>query len=336
MIGTVVSIGIVSGPFLGGLLIEAASWRWIFLVNLPVGIIGTLTAWRFVPKTPGSPTASIDVAGAATLCIALLSFSLALTLGQDAGFGAPPILGLFAGAALALAAFIRVELRTPEPMIQLRLLANPSLASSIASGYLGFIAIGGYFLILPFYLEASLGLDPAATGRLLAIGPIALGVVAPLSGRLSDRIGVRPLTISGLVFLTIAYAAGSRLGVDTTVAQFLTLTIPVGIGMGVFQSPNNSAVMGAVGRLHAGFGGGLLALTRILGQLTGIAVLGSVWAWRIAARGGGSIGEASPGAVAGATSDTLLLMGAMMAVATLIAVWGVAKERSPSVSVTPG
>jgi MFS family permease len=250
----------------------------------------------------------------------LLSFSLALTLGQDAGFGAPPILGLFAGAALALAAFIRVELRTPEPMIQLRLLANPSLASSIASGYLGFIAIGGYFLILPFYLEASLGLDPAATGRLLAIGPIALGVVAPLSGRLSDRIGVRPLTISGLVFLTIAYAAGSRLGVDTTVAQFLTLTIPVGIGMGVFQSPNNSAVMGAVGRLHAGFGGGLLALTRILGQLTGIAVLGSVWAWRIAARGGGSIGEASPGAVAGATSDTLLLMGAMMAVATLIAV----------------
>ncbi len=140
-IGTAVSLGIISGPVIGGFLISAFSWRAIFLVNIPVGLIGTLVALRNVPRTAPAPGQRFDFLGAALMGASLLSLSLALTLGQDLGFGTPPILALFSFAVISATAFLRVELSVESPMLELRLFRNPMLSVSVISGLLAFVCL---------------------------------------------------------------------------------------------------------------------------------------------------------------------------------------------------
>ena len=135
-IGTAVSLGVVTGPVVGGVLIEAFDWRSIFLVNLPVGIIGTVLAFRYVPDVPPLPGQKMDFWGAGLLSSGLPSLSLALTLGQERGFDDGLILSLFGAFAVLAAVFVRVELSTESPMLQLRLFRNPLLSVSVASGFM--------------------------------------------------------------------------------------------------------------------------------------------------------------------------------------------------------
>ncbi len=205
VIGTMVSVGIVTGPAVGGLLLQHLSWHWIFFVNLPIGIIGTVTALRFVPNTIPARRQGFDLAGSVLFFGSLLSLMLALTLGQELGFLSPPIAALFASAAVLFAVFVMVELRKPEPMIELRLFTQPLLTVSVVTGFITFVCVSGVFFLGPFYLENVLGLDQQVTGLLLAVSPIALGVVSPVSGWLSDRFGVRPLTIAGLAVIALGF-----------------------------------------------------------------------------------------------------------------------------------
>ena len=277
-IGTAVSLGIITGPVVGGLVISAFSWRAIFFVNLPVGIIGTILAIRYVPKTPPAPGQRFDFAGAFLLGVSLFSLSLALTLGQERGFASPLILAAFGVSVLAGVGFAFVELRVDSPMVELRLFRNPMLSVSVISGFLVFSCLSATFFLFPFYLEGVLGFDIGTVGLLLGAAPLMIGVISPLSGTLSDRIGIRPLTLAGLVILAVTFLGFQTFGVDTSIPHFLALVIPVGIGVAVFLSPNNSAIMGSVPPEYMGVGGGIMTLTRLLGQIVGIAVLGSVWA----------------------------------------------------------
>ena len=331
IIGAVVSIGIVLGPALGGLLIAALSWHWIFFVNLPVGLVGTLMVVRFVPAITPEGGQRFDYIGAVTLFVSLISLLLALTLGQQAGFATPPVLLLFATCALFLAAFIRVEWTSPQPMIDLRLFQNSLFSINLITGFITFVAIAGTLVLTPFYLETMLGYDTRTVGLLLAVVPIALGVVSPISGALSDRFGTRSISVIGLVALLIGYSAVSTLGVDTTLLGYLLRFLPVGIGMGLFQSPNNSAIMGAAPRESLGVASGLLSITRTLGQTVGVAALGAVWASRVGYYAGRAVqGERIAGAVAAqvaALQDTILVIVAMILLALVLSVWGLMRER---------
>jgi MFS family permease len=140
--------------------------------------------------------------------------------------------------------------------------------------------------LLPFYLEGVLGFDIRTVGLLLGAAPLAIGVVAPLAGSLSDRIGIRKLTLAGLLLTTVSFLGFQTLSESTEWWHFVLVIVPLGIGMGVFQSPNNSAIMGAMPPEYAGLGGGILSITRLLGQVTGVAVLGSLWSSRVAAIAG--------------------------------------------------
>jgi EmrB/QacA subfamily drug resistance transporter len=332
-IGTAVSIGIVTGPVAGGLLIAAFDWRAIFFVNLPVGIVGTVMARRYVPDLRPVPGQKMDYRGAGLLGLALLCLSLGLTLSQDRGLGSPTVLGLLGTAIVAGALFAAVEIRHPTPMIDLRLFRNPLLTVSIVTGFMSFVVLSATFLLLPFYLEGVLGFEVRRVGLLLGAAPLVLGVVAPMSGTLSDRMGVRKLTLAGLLVLVAAYAGFSTLGVDTGVAHYLALAVPIGLGIGVFQSPNNSAIMGSVPREYSGLAGGLLTITRLLGQISGVAVLGSIWAARVSAANGGVLpgGDATraPDAaqVAG-LHDTFLVGAALLLVAAGVTVWGLRREQT--------
>jgi EmrB/QacA subfamily drug resistance transporter len=318
--GAIVSAGIVLGPTLGGMLIDSFGWRSIFFVNLPVGIVGTWCAARFIPDTPPVGGQRFDFAGAALLFAALLALMLGLTLGQTRGFSDPLVGGLVAGSALMIAGFIAVERRSPQPMLDLRLFHNRQFSANIFAGWASFAGIGGVYLLLPFYLESVLGHTPREAGLLLASGPAALGVAAPIAGVVSDRVGPHPVVVTGLSVLAVGYLLMTRLGLTTAPLEYVLLGIPVGLGLGIFQSPNNSAIMGAVPRDRLGVTSGLLTITRITGQLSGISLLGTVWAARVAAHTGtvSTPTAAPPAAQVSALRDTLFGVAALIGIALLL------------------
>jgi MFS family permease len=184
---------------------------------------------------------------------------------------------------------------------------------------------------MPFYLGNVLGLDTGHIGLMLTVVPIALGVTAPLSGWLSDRFGTRPITVIGLAVLVVAYVCISSLSTDTSMLGFVLLTLPLGLGMGIFQSPNNSAIMGSAPRERLGVASGLLSLTRTLGQVTGTAVLGALWAANVIQRAGtplpGGATTAAPSFQVGALHDTFTGMVVLVVFGLALAVWALAQER---------
>jgi EmrB/QacA subfamily drug resistance transporter len=333
--GTMVSIGIVVGPVLGGLLIGALSWHWIFFVNLPVGIVGTWMVLRFVPASRPTPGQQFDLAGAVTLFAALTALLLALNLGQQSGFGQPWVLGLLVFSLAVAILFVVIEIQSPQPMIDLRLFRNTLFDVNLVTGFFTFVCTSGTIILMPFYLEDVLGYAPQAVGLMLAVVPIAVGITAPLSGSLSDRVGTRPMTVVGLISLVAGFAAVTTLQVDTTTLGYLLRFLPVGIGIGLFQSPNNSAVMGAVPRGRLGVASGLLSVTRTLGQTAGIAVMSAIWAGRVAFYLAAA-GQTQPAAGAtaapavmqvAALNDTFRLAVVLLALGLALAVWGLAYER---------
>lgn len=325
IIGSMVSLGIVTGPLLGGVLISVLSWHWIFLVNLPIGIVGTWMAQRFVPDIQPAGGQRFDFAGASTLFISLMGLLLGLTIAQEAGFTNPTSLALFVVWIVFLVLFIRIELRSSEPMIDLRLFRNRIFRVNLGTGFLTFLAISGTMILMPFYLENMLGYPIQLIGPLQAAVPVMLGILAPVSGSLSDRYGSRRITVLGLLVLVIAYVILSTLSTETTTLGYILRMLPLGLGMGIFQSPNNSAVMGAVPRERLGIASGLLSMTRTLGQTVGIAVLGTIWAGQVAARSGESVSGGATNASAvvqvAAMRDTIWLVVGLLAIALAIAVW---------------
>lgn len=279
--GSILSTGIVLGPTAGGLLVDVLSWRWIFLLIVPLGLAGLLLSQRFIPRYQAAGSQRFDLPGAAILFLGLLSLLLALTFGQDYGFGSAGIVALFAASALLLLLFLGLELRVADPIIDLRLFRNPQLSIGLVTGFVTFISISGTIFLMPFYLENILGYAPRNVGLLMSVVPVAMVIVAPLAGRWADRYGERPVTVVGMVLLLIGYLALGTLSSATTALGYVLRFLSVGLGMAIFQTPNNSAIMGAVPRTHSGVAGGLLALTRTLGSTSGIAVLGTLWAVRV-------------------------------------------------------
>ena len=327
--GAVVSVGVVLGPTLGGILIDSLSWHWIFFVNLPVGIIGTFTALKFLPNRRPPGGQRFDFMGAIAFFVTLLSLMLALTFGQSRGFTDKLVLGLFAFSMMSLAAFIAIERNVDQPMLDLSLFRNRLLSVNLFTGWASFAGIAGLLVLLPFYLENVLGYAPREVGLLLASAPVALGIAAPISGSISDRVGPRKVVVVGLAVLFGGYLALTTLKTDTGALNYILVLIPVGLGMGIFQSPNNSAIMGSVPRERLGVTSGLLTITRISGQLSGIAVFGAVWAARVIAHspGGGNPNTAPAAAQVAGLRDTMIVVAALVGASLALAIWSLLMER---------
>jgi EmrB/QacA subfamily drug resistance transporter len=280
--GSVVSIGIVVGPALGGIILSSLSWHWIFFVNLPVGIIGTLIVMKFIPHDKAKGRQRFDFIGALLLFISLMSFLLGLSLSQSEKISRILIVALFLAWLVTLVLFIRVEAAKEFPMMDLSLFRNKMFSLSLCTGFLTFVCIAGALIILPFYLENILNYSPRTMGFLLGVVPIGIGIMSPVSGYLSDRFGTRLISLIGLFSIMIGYYAASTLNEQISSLGYILRFLPVGIGMGIFQSPNNSAIMGAAPRNRLGIASGLLASTRTLGQVTGVALMGTIWAHMVA------------------------------------------------------
>jgi EmrB/QacA subfamily drug resistance transporter len=322
--GAVISAGVVVGPSLGGLLGDLASWRWIFAAGVAIAAVGATLAVRVLPRYARQPAGRFDVLGGALIVAALLAFSLGLTLGQGRGFEAAEVRGLIvAGLALG-AVFVAAERRIADPLVDLRLFRERDVWVGLASGSVTFVAIAGVVLLMPFYLEGVLGLAPWRVGLLMAVVPIVLVVAAPVAGTLADRFGPRPVTVAGMLLLFVGYLAVGTLDETTTPLGYVARFLFVGLGMGTFQTPNNTAIMSAARRGGSGVAGSLLSLTRYLGQVIGTVGLGSLWAARTVVRAGAATGADATGLASAAQvaglHDMLRVVQAMVLVGLVLVI----------------
>lgn len=282
--GSIVSTGLTIGPSLGGFLLDWAGWRSIFYINLPIGL-GAMSAMRFLlPPEEASPLRPrFDFLGAFLLGVGLLSFTLALTRSDQIGWHSPWIAGGLLLAGLSLGAFVGQERRAAHPMIDLNLFRNRLFTAANLAGFLNFVA--GFFnvLLMPFYLQQLKGFSPSHAGLIMTAVPLTTVFVAPFSGWLSDRLGSRGLSSTGLFINAAGLWWLSRLDGSASPADVVLRLVLVGIGNGLFQSPNNSAIMGSVPRARLGVASSFIALVRNLGMVTGLSLAGAVFEARQAA-----------------------------------------------------
>jgi EmrB/QacA subfamily drug resistance transporter len=285
VMGGIVSVGLALGPPVGGLIIGLISWHWIFLINIPIGLLAILATALFIPAlSPNRGRRRFDVPGGLILLATISSYALAMTMGQHLGFRETWVLSLLAGAGIGLGLFIFVEKKSTQPMLNPLLFRNILFAINLLMGWLVFIVLGGTFT-LPFYLELVKGLPTEKVGLLMMVLPVAMGVVSIFAGNLSDRFGPRGISLLGLLLLVTGCLSISSLNVDTSIGGYLLRLLPFGLGMGLFQAPNNSAVMGAAPKEHLGVASGLLALSRTLGHTTGIPLAGVLFTAGMTASG---------------------------------------------------
>lgn len=277
LVGLAVSAGLAAGPAVGGFVIGALSWHWIFLPNVPISFVAAWVAWRAVPALPFAKE-RFDVPGSLLLAIFLTALMLLLSQGHSWGFVSMRSAVALAVSIAAFAAFLEVERRSDHPIVALGLFRDRTFSGSAAAGFLIFATLGAVNLVMPFYLHFALGLETRRMGVVLTALPVVLAVVSPLSGWFSDRLhDTRWIAAVGSLLATVALlllAAAARIDDAVVIAAILG---GLGLGIGTFQSPNNSALMGSVPRERLGTAGGLLASVRVTGLLVGNAIGGAVY-----------------------------------------------------------
>ncbi len=274
--GTAQALGLALGPTIGGLLLAAGGWRLIFFVNVPFGIFGAVAAILLVPRSRDlMARVRFDWSGLGIFFPAVVALLSAISFGAELGWNSGVIIGLFAAAAVLVALFIWHERRDNDPMLDLGLFRNARFSTGIASGVGSYLVMFGVLLLVPFYLQRGLDLGVARSGLELMAMPLAFGVVAPLAGRWADHLGARPLTVSGMALVAVGLALLGSLRPSTV--GFLALLAVIGVGLGLFTSPNNASIMGAAPGQQAGMASGVLNMTRGMGTALGLALTGTVF-----------------------------------------------------------
>ncbi|GFO98136.1 EmrB/QacA subfamily drug resistance transporter [groundwater metagenome] len=277
LIGTVVGIGYMVGPVLGGFLIDWAGWQSIFYINIPVGIFGIAYASKVLMKDELHQGQKFDIKGAVFMFISVTALMLGITEGQELGWGSFVIIGLFILFVVFLLLFLRVEAAASQPMVDLSLFRNRVYSASNLSGFLSFVAMFSVIFLTPFYMVEILGFSTKEVGMALIAVPIVLGLVSPLSGWIYDRTNSLLPGSLGIAITSVALYLMGNLGRDSGFWDIVLLLAMVGIGMGMFQSPNNTIIMGSVPKSRLGIASGLLAMVRNLGMVTGTAISGAVF-----------------------------------------------------------
>jgi EmrB/QacA subfamily drug resistance transporter len=267
-----ISVGLATGPSLGGFLTVAFGWRAAFFINLPVGLAAFFFARKVLPDMRGR-AGPVDLPGALSGLGALATFLLFVNRAQQVGV-TPATEALLAACLLLGAMFLFAELRAPEPMLSLGLFRSLTLSFGALAALLNFMSQYVVVFLTPFYLQRVLHAGPGRVGLVMTAFPLAVLVVAPFAGALSDRIGTSgPAAVGtslGAVacFLMAALPGAGDSSIEWRLALF-------GVGTGLFQSPNNSAVMGSAPREHLGVVSSLLGTTRTVGMVLGVAAAGA-------------------------------------------------------------
>jgi EmrB/QacA subfamily drug resistance transporter len=276
--GAVQAISMSVGPFVGGILIATVGWRAIFYVNIPIGILGTLAALFILPPNQKmEKKEKVDYLGAAFFASGLAFIVLAFNEGVKLGWGSNTIMMYFVSGTVLMALFIITELRVEFPLIDLKLFRNATFLLGNLTGMLSYYVLFAIMFLMPFYLEKVLGYGVALTGSLLTPIPLAMALVAPFSGHISDKYGPRIMTTSGMLISALSCFSLMFMGVSAQLPMLVAVLILLGVGMGLFTPPNNSAIMGSAPKEKLGVAGGVLNMMRSLGLILGVDISGVIF-----------------------------------------------------------
>ncbi|AKG53080.1 hypothetical protein DGWBC_0395 [Dehalogenimonas sp. WBC-2] len=280
--GAVAGAASALGPIIGGLLVDGFGWQSVFLVNIPIGLAAVYATLKMVPESR-EPTASrrIDFPGIVTASVALGSLTYALVEGQAYGWSSPLILGLFGLAAAAMMAFIIIERKAAAPLIDLKLFRNVSFSAGNFLGMLLMFGLIGIVFLLVLYLQVVRGYSAIETGLTVLPMPLTLMVVAPLAGRLTDRINMRFVLSAGMLLVAVALYFLSQITPETTRQALIIPLMIAGMGMGLVMAPLGAVVMASAPVNKSGAASGILTTLRQVGATLGISVLGAVLQFKL-------------------------------------------------------
>jgi MFS family permease len=317
LLGTMSATGTALGPSVGGILLAGTGWQGIFFINLPLGALTFLVAYRGLPvggRPASANRATFDVWGTLLLASSLAAYALAMTLGRGQ-YGAVNVAWISA-AVCGLGLFALVETRVASPLIRLSVIRDPVLGAGFAMTALVSTVMMATLVVGPFYLSEALGLHATSVGITMSIGPVVAALAGVPAGRLVDRFGASSMVLFGLILIEVGATAlsvlPSWLGISGYVAPIAMITA----GYALFQAANNTAVMAELRPDQRGVVSGILNLSRNLGLVTGASALGAVFALAVA---GDHISTASPENVAAGLRVTFAVAAALMLGALAIA-----------------
>lgn len=274
IIGSMVAAGTLLGPALGGLLTGAFGWRSIFLINLPIGLLGAVGTVVLLPadSRQKSRALQMDFPGLALFIAFSSTLLLGLGFGPRIGWSNWVVVVLLASSAISLALFIVYELRVARPLIDLRLFRRPVYGWGMLAAFLSYILMLLPAFLFPLYLHEVLGWSIGVTGLLMTFQALAMLLVSPVSGWWSDRVGSRCPALAALAVMFFTFVAASFLGSESEPWPVASILALLGASVGLFSSPNVSAVMGDLGEEQSGTANGTIATVRNLGRAMGVAI----------------------------------------------------------------
>ncbi len=272
--GTIVALGNMLGPSLGGLLLAKFQWPVIFLINIPIGLIGFYLGYKYLPAEHLNQAGkNYDVSG--TLLLAATATVMLLALSSSQGIN----IMLLGASGILLFIFCRWERKTPHPLLDFELFKNRTFVYGNLVAVVVYSTQTSAFFLLPFYMETVLNFSPAYSGLLITITPVTMAIIAPLAGYFSDKIGSAKIISLSMLLQTAAFLVLSTLGTVQTTLIIGGGLVLLGLGLGMFGSPNTSSILGSMPREEAGYGGGFISTNRNLSYSLGISSSVLLFTW---------------------------------------------------------
>jgi EmrB/QacA subfamily drug resistance transporter len=309
---TAFHIGFLTGPSLGGFLIDTIGWRWIFYMNMPFSLFGAYLAWKVVPETRTKEKTSIDIAGALLLLLTNSLFIYAVDQLPRVGWRHPAAFSALSLSAVSLFFLLRAEAKAETPILDLSMFRVRLFSAGIVSLFLISGTLSAINFLLPFYLQNLLGYSPSQVGWIIVADSVVIMIMAPIAGALSDRLGSRLLCTLGCAVIALAQFFLARLDLDASLLRIMAPLAIWGVGWALFNAPNQSSILGAVSGEKIGAAAGMIATTARTGGAMGVALSATLFSSLLSAAGlsGSQIGapeswRAAPQTFMGSFSTTI-------------------------------